>query len=190
MGMFEASAGGLAEWAVSLAERQLAADVPQRWAHTQAVVDRARSLRRAVAPDGELLVAAAALHDIGFAPGVLRHGFCLLDAAEFAEELGGPPRLVALIANHAAGKVEGGLRGFGHQLERFPDEGGPVRDALWYCCLTVGADGQDVSLEERKAAWAIRYAGDPVISRYVEIAMPELSAAVARAGEIVAAARS
>jgi len=55
-----------------------------RWRHTQAVAARASSASPAVAPnDRDLLVAAAWLHDIGYADSVADTGLHPLDGAEY-----------------------------------------------------------------------------------------------------------
>ena len=41
------------------------------WAHVQGVADRARSLAPVLGADADLLEAAAWLHDIGYAPGLV-----------------------------------------------------------------------------------------------------------------------
>ena len=54
-------------WAKAIAERHLAAALPGRWAHVQAVAARASEIVDAAPDDGELVVAAAWLHDVGYA---------------------------------------------------------------------------------------------------------------------------
>ncbi|QUQ64156.1 hypothetical protein [Kutzneria sp. CA-103260] len=56
------------------------------------------------------------------------------------------------------------LVGLGPQLAEFPEERGPVRDALWYCDLTTSPDGRPVSLRTRTAELrARRGPDDPVV---------------------------
>ena len=56
-----------------------------RWLHVQAVAARAEELRGAVGPaEGELLVAAAWLHDIGYSPELSHEGFHPLDGARYS----------------------------------------------------------------------------------------------------------
>ena len=62
-----------------------------RWRHTQAVAARASSASPAVAPnDRDLLVAAAWLHDIGYADSVADTGLHPLDGAEYLTRLESP----------------------------------------------------------------------------------------------------
>ena len=172
----------LRAWALALAEEKLAEAVPRRWAHAQGVVRRAEGVAPFLGDDGELLLAATAVHDLGFAPdaAAIGVGFPAVDAARYLEKLGAPRRLPHLVAHSAYSALEGSLRGFGSEYEEYDDERTPLRDALWYCCLTTGPDGEPMTLEERISEWSIRYAGDAVIARYAELAPPELRAAVAR----------
>jgi hypothetical protein len=136
----------------------------------------------ALGEDGDLLLAAAAVHDLGFGAEVaaLGVGFPAVDAARYLEKQGAPRRLAHLVAHSAYSALEGSLRGFEAEYADFEDERTPLRDALWYCCLTTGPDGDPMTLEERISEWSIRYAGDPVIARYAELAPPELRGALAR----------
>jgi HD superfamily phosphodiesterase len=53
-----------------------------RWTHVQAVADKARGLAAVLsAEDADLLVAAAVLHDVGYAPSLNRLGFYAVDSA-------------------------------------------------------------------------------------------------------------
>ena len=178
-------APGLAEWALALAGAQLGA-VPRRWHHAQGVVRRAEAVAPRLGEDGDLLRAAAAVHDIGFAPEVAGVGFPAVDGARYLEKQGAPRRLVDLVAHSAYSALEGALRGFEAEYADFDDERTPLRDALWYCCLTTGPDGEPMTLEERIAEWSVRYAGDAVIARYAEVAPSELRAAVARTERLLA----
>lgn len=177
----------LPSWALTLAEQKLSEAVPRRWAHAQGVVRRAEGVAARLGDDGDLLLAAAAVHDLGFAPDavVIGVGFPAVDAARYLEKLGAPRRLCHLVAHSAYSALEGGLRGFGAEYAAFEDERTPLRDALWYCCLTTGPDGEAMNLEERISEWSVRYAGDAVIARYAELAPPELRAAVARTEELL-----
>jgi hypothetical protein len=171
------------DWALFVAEERLAAPLPDRWLHVQGVIAKARAVSRALrfAPDErDLLVAAAALHDIGLAPDIAATKASFLDGARWLAEQGAPARLVDLVAHCDCGQVEAALQGHEAEYARFTDERSPTRDALWYCCLTTGADGTPVSVEDRIAAWATTYADDDVISRYAVLARDHLMAAVAR----------
>lgn len=175
----DAPEGELEAWAVALAE-DLLGDSGRRWTHDLAVIDRAREIRGAYGDDGELLVAACALHDTGCSPKARKCRLEPLDAGWYLAEAGAPERLVNLVANLDAGIVEARLRGLDSLLSKFPDEGGPVRDALWYCCLTQGADGEQTSLEERERELKVRYAEDGIILAWYEESKAELAGAIER----------
>ncbi|HZZ47840.1 MAG TPA: phosphohydrolase [Pseudonocardia sp.] len=180
---------GCSEWAIGLAEKLLASDVPRRWTHVQGAVRRACSVSVLTEQDADLLVAAVALHDIGFSHrlGLEPSGFPLYDAVRYLESIGAPRRLIGLVANHANAHVEGDLRGLGEQIARYEDEKSLVRDALWYSCLTAGPDGQPMDFDARVEEWLDRYAADPVMGTFTEMSLPELRAAIDRVEEAKAA---
>lgn len=170
---------GSAEWAMQLAADKLAGDLPVRWRHVEGTIRRGEEIAMRLG-DRDTLVAAAALHDVGLAPDVVDTHASMLDGARWLQRAGAPTRLVDLVAHCDCGQIEAALRGHEEQYKEFEDERSPTRDALWYCCLTTGADGRPVTVEERMAAWGTSYAGDEVIGRYAELARDELVAAVER----------
>jgi len=180
----------LVGWALSVAEKELAGPLPGRWDHVRGVIARAETVATGLglAPgDRDALVAAAALHDIGLAPDVVATQASFLDGARWLAAHGVPRRVVDLVAHCDCGLVESTLRGHGDAYAAYDDERSPVRDALWYCCLTTAADGSATTLAERMAAWNTSYAGDDVIARYAVLARVELEAAVARTEDRLAA---
>ncbi|WP_431957317.1 HD domain-containing protein [Nocardia lijiangensis] len=56
-------------WAWQTAQNELAQALPRRWAHSQGVARAATGLASVVTFDHDLLIAAAILHDVGYAPG-------------------------------------------------------------------------------------------------------------------------
>jgi len=75
------------EDAAVLAGTWLAGALPQRWRHVQSVARRAGwAADRLSLPED--LVAAAWLHDIGYAPGLAVTGFHPLDGARFLRRAG------------------------------------------------------------------------------------------------------
>ena len=152
-------------WARDTAGRLLARDLPRRWAHSQGVARKAEATALVLAPaDRPVLVAAAWLHDIGYAAALARTGLHQLDGARNLAQLGAPPRVCGLVAHHSGADAVAALVGLGAQLARFPDERGPVRDALWYCDLTTSPDGLPVSYRTRLIELrARRRPDDPVI---------------------------
>jgi putative nucleotidyltransferase with HDIG domain len=71
----------------------MAEPLPRRWGHVQAVAAKAESLRPLLGEDADLLVVAAWLHDIGYAPDVQDTGFHPLDGARYLRRLDADPRL-------------------------------------------------------------------------------------------------
>jgi hypothetical protein len=176
--------GELERWALALAE-DLLGDSGRRWTHDLGVIARAREIREAYGEHGELLVAAAALHDTGCSPKARRSRLEPLDAGWYLRDAGAPERLINLVANLDCAQVEAELRGLDSLLGEFPDERGPVRDALWYCCLTVGPDGEPTTLAERASELRLRYASDPIILRWYERSEAELSGAIERTEALI-----
>ena len=73
----------LADWAEDTARSILQTPLPRRWAHRQGVAAQARTLEVILGKDADLLVAAAWLHDIGYAPDLVDTGFHPLDGARY-----------------------------------------------------------------------------------------------------------
>ena len=170
----------MASWARDLARSLLAEALPRRWAHVQGVAAKAERAAASLALSGEALVAAAWLHDVGYAPDVIDTGFHPLDGACYLAGLGAPERVVNLVARHSYAILEAEFRGVGHRLAAFPDEGGAVRDALWYCDLTTSPDGEPVGARERIAEIKERYGPGDIVTRFITEGASELLAAVER----------
>ena len=162
-----------ATWARATAAALLAS-LGVRWMHTLGVVERAHSFAH-VLPDAELdvLVAAAYLHDIGYAPALARTGFHPLDGAHFLCHLG-RERLARLVAHHSAARVEAQERGLLDQLGAFPEERSAVADALTYCDLTTDADGAPIAVSARLDDIAARYGADDPVGRAIRRSRREL----------------
>ena len=176
-------------WAAALAERHLATALPRRWVHAQAVAAQAAAVSAAVPDASELVVSAAWLHDIGYAPALLRVGFHPLDGARYLRDLGVDPRLGRLVAHHSGAAIEAGLRGLAAELNaEFPQEQSAAADALWYADLTTGPGGEPLTVEERLAEIAERYGPSELVTRSVDRARPQLIAAVRRTEARLAAA--
>jgi putative nucleotidyltransferase with HDIG domain len=169
-----------ADWARDVARSLLATALPRRWAHVEGVADKAEHVAASLALNGEALVAAAWLHDVGYAPGVRDTGFHPLDGASYLAGRGAPERVVNLVARHSYSILEAELRGVGRRLAAFADEGGVLRDALWYCDLTTSPDGEPVGAGERLAEIRVRYGPDDIVTRFISEGESELLAAVDR----------
>lgn len=170
-------------WARTVAAAELAEPLPRRWAHSQGVASRASGLSRVVGDDADLLVAAALLHDVGYAPRLASTRFHPLDGARFLRDAhGADDRLVRLVANHSFALLEAEERGLRDALEaEFPLlEDALLVDALVYCDMTTTPDGAPTTAAERVAEIVGRYSADSVVGRFIRRASPEIVAAVTR----------
>jgi putative nucleotidyltransferase with HDIG domain len=165
--------------------------MPVRWRHVVAVAEAAEEVASRLALGSGVLVSAAWLHDIGYAPDLVESGFHPLDGARYLRGSGWDPDVVQLVAHHSGAVLEAEERGLRDLLLReFPFQPSLVMDALWYCDMTTGPTGQSMSVAERLAEIRARYGPSDVVTRFVERAEPELVAAVRRVEEHLAAAQS
>lgn len=164
-----------------LAQRLLT-DLPERWRHTIGVARRAEQVAGTVGPrgEGDVLLAAAWLHDIGYAAALHDTGFHPLDGARHLEAAGWPSRIVGLVAHHSAARFVAQAQGLGDQLARFAREDSPVSDALIYADQTAGPHGRAMTVEQRLAEMLHRHGpGSAHAAVHAERA-PVLCAAVHR----------
>ncbi|MEU9850152.1 HD domain-containing protein [Streptomyces sp. NPDC047985] len=178
------------EWATHVAEVELSDTLPRRWAHTQGVAKRAVEVSQPLGQDAGLLVAAATLHDVGYAPRLAVTGFHPLDGARFLrDEHGADERLVRLVANHSFALLEAEERGLREELaSEFPLLEEPLLvDALVYCDMTTTPDGGRTTAQDRVAEIVGRYGADSVVGRFIRRAAPEIFAAVERVEAALAA---
>jgi HD domain len=172
----------LDDWAEDTARAILQEPLPRRWAHSQGVAARARSLAPILGRDADLLTAAAWLHDIGYAPALAGTGFHPLDGARYLRDTKRADDTICwLVAHHSCAIVEAAERGLAGDLAReFAPARADLADALIYCDMTTGPDGQHLTVEQRLADIRARYgAGDPV-SRAIRRSAPQLAGAVGR----------
>lgn len=149
---------------------------------------KAERLRPLVGGDGDLLAAAAWLHDIGYAPAIVDTGFHSLDGARWLLRQGFDYRLAALVAHHSCASYEADERGLDDALRaEFQPEESPVSDALWFADMTTGPDGQELSPTDRLAEIRERYGPGHLVTRFWAKAEPELMGAVRRTEERLAA---
>ncbi|WP_020522427.1 HD domain-containing protein [Catelliglobosispora koreensis] len=166
----------LVERAAGLAAFHLdTADLANRWAHVQGVAAQAFRLRAAVPDDDQdLLIAAAWLHDIGYAPALVKTGMHAIDGAIFLDQEGFLPRLVALVAHHTGARFEAAERGLIRELDAFDREEGPVPDALTTADLTVGPTGQPLDVSARIEEILVRYPHGTAVHRAISRARSSL----------------
>lgn len=180
----------LGEWAMEVAKAELSIPLPQRWAHTQGVAERAVEVREVLGLDAGLLRAAATLHDVGYAPRLAATGFHPLDGARFLrDEHAADKRLVRLVANHSFALLEAEERGLRQELAtEFPLLDEPLLvDALVYCDMATTPDCDRTTAQDRVAEIVSRYGDDSVVGRFIRRAAPEIFASVERVEAALAA---
>jgi hypothetical protein len=95
-----------------------------------------------------------------------------------------------LVAHHSCALVEADERGLAVELVReFHREQSELADALWYCDLTTGPDGQDLIVTDRLDEIRTRYGAQHLVTRFVDRAQSEIIAAVRRTERRLAALR-
>jgi HD domain len=173
--------------AAGLAETKLAEVMPQRWRHVRSVARRARwAGKRLVLPDD--LVAAAWLHDIGYAPDLAETGFHPLDGARYLRQADVDPHVVSLVAYHSCAQIEAEVRGLGAELAAEFSPADPLlSDVLLYCDMTTGPGGDYVRPADRLVEIRGRYEPDHEVTRFIELATPEILATAGRVEEMLAA---
>lgn len=158
-----------------MAERLLQ-PLGRRWTHTSAVAARAESAA-SVLPDSErdVVIAAAFVHDLGYAEGIAGSGFHHLDGARFLRDLG-EDRLAGLVAFHSAGRWEAEARGLTRELVEFDDERSLTADVLAYADLLTGPDGTPTGLAARIEEVERRYGSEHPVTRSLRAGQPDLAA--------------
>jgi predicted hydrolase (HD superfamily) len=91
--------------AAELARTMLAEALPRRWKHVRSVARRARWVAKELSLSDDL-VAAAWLHDIGYAPELVESGFHPLDGARYLRRQGVDAQIVNLVAHHSCAYIE------------------------------------------------------------------------------------
>ena len=166
-----------AEDAAVLAESWLAGALPRRWCHVQSVARRAAWAADTLSLPGEL-VAAAWLHDIGYAPGLVVTGFHPLDGARFLRRTGADGQVVSLVAYHSCALIEADIRGLAAVLAAEFAPANPVlADVLLWCDMTTGPDGDHVRPADRLAEIRQRYGPGHEVTRFADLAAAEILAA-------------
>jgi putative nucleotidyltransferase with HDIG domain len=176
---------GHIEWAYGLAKDLLQTALPRRWAHTQAVAERAETLAPILGADTDTLIAACLLHDIGYAPDLVDTGMHQLDGARFLRDTAGADdRLCRLVAYHSCADNEARQRDlFDVLAKEFDRERPDLARALTYCDMTTDPDGRHLDVRERLAEIHSRYGADHVVSRSITAATPCIVSSV-RAVEV------
>jgi hypothetical protein len=164
----------------------LLAPLGNRWLHVQGVVERACWVSRVFEEEDQLyLIAAAYLHDIGYAPSLNKTGFHPLDGANDVIQSFKDVRLASLVAHHSEAAFEARLRGYAPALHAFPREYSTVADALTFCDMTTSPEGKHISFEERIAEILFRYKEQDIVSQSIRQATPTLSLDIERTKQML-----
>ena len=168
--------------AEDIARMLLENPLPRRWAHVQGVAATARTLAPILGGKTDLLTAAAVLHDIGYAPSLAASGFHPLDGARYLRDVEHADAMVCrLVAHHSCAIIEAEERGLAGELAReFKPAPRDLADALIYCDMTTGPDGQRMPIEQRLADIRARYGPTDLVSRALARSAPQLEAATSR----------
>ena len=171
-----------ADWAEATARKLLAGPLPRRWAHTRGVAAAARSLAPVLGRDAGLVIAAAWVHDIGYAPGLAATGFHPLDGARHLRDREGASEMLCrLVAHHSCAINEAAERGLAGELAaEFLPARRDLADALIYCDMTTSPDGDRLPVACRLAEIRRRYGPGHLVSLSISRSAPELTRAVDR----------
>ena len=161
--------------------RELLARMPDRLAHTEGVARKAEEVATVFEPDEAAdLVAAAWLHDIGYAPWLVGIKMHALDGAWFLQERHFPERVCQLVAHHSGARFEARERGSLGRLEfSFPAPDPALLDALTYADMTTSPRGLPVNFDERIAEILRRYPPDDPVHRAILAGRSDLAKSVA-----------
>jgi hypothetical protein len=90
-------------------------------------------------------------------------------------------QVVSLVAHHSCAQVEADVRGLGAELAAEFTAADPLlTDALLYCDMTTGPDGDYLRPADRLAEIRGRYGPGHEVTRFVELAASEILTAAGR----------
>ena len=174
------------EDAAELAGGLLARELPLRWRHVKSVARRARWVADQLSMSDDL-VAAAWLHDVGYAPELVDTGFHPLDGARYLRGIAVDEAVVSLVAYHSCAPIEAKVRGLDTVLlKEFSPVDPALADALLYCDMTTGPDGDTVRPADRLVEIRGRYGPDHEVTRFVELAASEIITTAGRVEDLLA----
>jgi hypothetical protein len=162
--------------------------LPHRWRHTMGVARRAEAVSVVLdsTADAQLLVAAAWLHDIGYAPALHATGFHPLDGARYLRDDGWPTPIAALVAYHSGAAEVAAVRGLAGELADFPQPAEAIGDVLTYADQTIGPDGTSVTFAQRLTDMLRRHGPDSANAVAHARREPALRAAINRVDQRLA----
>ena len=173
-------AGVLADRARGVAEARLE-PLATRLAQVRGVAAAAERLVSRIDPlEADALIAAAWLHDVGYAPSLCATGFHPVDGAVFVRAENFPPLVVSLVAYHTGAVFEARERGLSDVLAEFPQPPDFLLDLLTCADMTTGPDGSPMLADVRLSEILSRYDEDDPVHRAITLSARTLLAAVAR----------
>jgi len=158
-------------------------DAGDRWLHVRGVAELATQLRDKDLGLSDAVVAAAWLHDVGYAPELTQTGFHPIDGARWLRRQGVPEGIVALVAYHSGASFEAEERGLVAELAEFPEPDLDQLDMLTLVDMAVGPTGERVSVETRLDEVLARYPVDDPVHRAVRRSRSSLIQSAERAAE-------
>ena len=165
----------LSEDLIAWSEQQATHLLPvlgNRWLHILRVVEVAMHITYIFSEEEHpLLIAAAYLHDIGYASSLAKTGIHPIDGANYVAQFG-LPRLASIIAHHTGFRFTASLIHAQDKLAAFPYEHSLVTCALTYCDLHSGPTGQPFTLQERLDDIVARYGRSSPVTRSFIAALP------------------
>jgi len=133
----------------------------ERLRHTEAVARRAQQLAPAVEADQVVvLIAAAWLHDIGYAEHLRSTGFHPLDGARHLLAARWPPLICDLVAYHSGARFVAAVCGLSRDRSELDFVEDRLSDALTTADQTVGPNGSVVTIDQRIADMLRRHGPD------------------------------
>lgn len=179
------------DWSLASAQqlaRALLAGAPNRLSHVAAVAARTESATRKLGLPLEV-VAAAWLHDVGYAPTVVNTGFHPLDGARYLQSRQAPEAIVSLVAYHSGAEFEAVERNLLSELTAIPRPDPLSLDVLTYADMTTSATGHSVSFEDRLSDIFARYSADHPVYRAILRSKEVLTGTVQRVAMVDAASQ-
>lgn len=179
------------DWSPPSAQRlacSLLADNASRLSHVAAVADRAASTTSKLGLPREV-VAAAWLHDIGYASEAAATGFHPLDGARYLQSRDAPGAIVSLVAYHSGAEFEAVERNLLGELTEIPRPDRLSLEVLTYADMTTSATGHSVSFDERLSDIFARYSADHPVHRAILRSKEILTGAVQRVALVDAASQ-
>lgn len=162
-----------------------------RLRHTAGVARRAADVGTALLAAGERqpVLAAAWVHDIGYAPALVETGCHPIDGARQLRRLAATEQVVSLVAYHSGAEYEAEERGLREELTEFQRPPDALLDVLTYADMTTDENGHVVSVETRMRGILERYGDNDPVRVSIDSSRMQLVATVRRVESRLASMR-